>query len=40
MLCALTRFDSMHVVAPAVVTPLMALRRVGQAGVNTRVLVR
>ena len=40
MLYALARFDSVHVVAPAVVTPLMAQRRVGQAGMNTHVLVR
>ena len=39
MLCALARFDSVHVVAPVVVTPLMALHREGQAGMNTRVLV-
>ena len=40
MLCALAQFDFVHVVAPTVVTPLMALRRTGQASVNTRVLVR
>jgi len=40
MLYALAQFDSVHMVAPAVVTPLMALRRTGQAGMNTRMLVR
>ena len=40
MLYALARFDSVHVVAPAVVTSLMALQRAGQAAVNTCVLVR
>ena len=38
--CALAWFHSVHVVAPAVDTPLMALRRTGHVGVNTRVLVR
>ena len=40
MLYALAQFDSVHVVAPTVVMPLMALRRAGQADVNMRVLVR
>ena len=35
MLCALAWFDSVHVVAPAIVTSLMTQRRAGQAGVNT-----